>query len=69
MTQYISKDGDMVDEIAFNYYGTTASLVVEQLLEANFGLADYGPTLPAGIVIELPEIDTTQKTTGVRLWD
>lgn len=68
MTTYRTSDGDMIDEIAFKQYGTTASGVVEQLLAANPGLSAAGPLLPAGLVITLPVIDTTQKVQGVRLW-
>lgn len=68
MTTYRTSDGDMADEIAFRHYGTTSSGVVEQLLAANPGLADYGPVLPAGLVITLPVTDTVTKTEGLRLW-
>ena len=66
---YITSDGEMVDQIAFAYYGSTANRVVEQLLEANPGLADYGPALPAGVAITLPVIDAPAETQGVKLWD
>ncbi len=68
MTTYRTSDGDMVDEIAFKQYGTTAGGVVEKLLAANPGLADQGPLLPAGIIITLPPIDKAKKLQGVRLW-
>jgi phage tail protein X len=68
MTTYRTSDGDMADEIAFKHYGTTDGRVVEQLLEANPGLSDIGPVLPAGLVITLPDIDTTAKQEGLRLW-
>lgn len=69
MNTYSTSDGDMADEIAFKQYGTTAGRVVEQLLDANPGLADRGPVLPAGVVIVLPGIDVTAKATGTKLWD
>jgi phage tail protein X len=69
MNTYSTSDGDMVDEIAFKHYGTTAGRVVEQLLDANPGLADRGPVLPAGVVIALPDIDVTAKAIGTKLWD
>lgn len=68
MTTYRTSDGDMADEIAFKHYGTTAGGVVEKLMAANPGLADYGPLLPAGLVITLPDTDTVTKTEGLRLW-
>ncbi len=66
---YITKDGDTVDLIAWNYYGSGVARSTEQILEANRGLADYGPQLPSGLVITLPAIDTTVKTGGVVLWE
>lgn len=69
MNQYRASQGDTVDFIAWRVYGTQGSQVVEQLLEANPGLADIGPVLPAGTLVNCPEIDTTQKAQGTRLWD
>lgn len=68
MTTYLTRDGDMADEIAFKQYGTTDGGVVEKLLAANPGLAAFGPLLPQGVIITLPEIDVVQKTQGVTLW-
>lgn len=69
MTTYITSDGDTADLIAWKYYGATSAGVVEKLLDANAGLADYGPVLPAGVSVSLPEIDVAAKTQGVKLWD
>ena len=66
--QYRTQTGDMVDYIAWKHYGTTDRGVVEKLLEANKGLSDYGPLLPAGVLVNLPEINTTQAVRGVKLW-
>ena len=67
--QYRTKEGDTADEIAWRYYGTSAGQVVEKLLDANKGLADYGPVLPAGVIVVLPEFDTAERMQGVKLWD
>lgn len=53
---YRTQDGDMVDEICWLYYGRTRG-TVERVLEANKGLADRGPILPAGVLITLPTIE------------
>lgn len=68
MITYITKDGDTADYIAWKHYGTTGARVVEQLLEANKGLADSA-ILSAGIEVVLPEISATEEATGVKLWD
>lgn len=66
---YTTSDGDTADYIAWKHYGTTEGRVTEQLLEANRGLADQGPTLPAGLAVRLPVIAPDAKKAGVRLWD
>lgn len=69
MQTYITKEGDTADYIAWKYYGNQDAGTVETLLVANKGLADRGPVLPAGLVINLPEIKTPATTQGVKLWD
>lgn len=66
---YRTSDGETADYIAWKHYQTQSGRVVEQLLDANPGLADYGPTLPANILITLPEIDLETAAEVVRLWD
>ena len=66
---YIASAGDTVDFIAWRYYGTQDARVVERVLEANKGLADLGPELPAGTRVTLPELDTRGEQAGVKLWD
>lgn len=66
---YRTSDGDTADYIAWKQYGSQDGQIVEQLLEANPGLADLGPVLPAGVLITLPDITPATDTTAVRLWD
>ena len=68
-TTYTTKDGDVADDIAWNYYGTRDGLVVEQLLASNKGLSDYGPILPAGVIVTLPVIIVQPTSQSVKLWD
>lgn len=67
--QYIASEGDTVDYIAWRVYGTQEARVVEQLLDANPGVADLGPVLPAGTTLTLPTLDTSTERAGVKLWD
>lgn len=69
MQSYVTSEGDQVDAIAAKYYGSTSNRVSEQVLEANPGLADYGPALPAGLIIALPDIASPAQKQGIRLWD
>lgn len=68
-TIYTTREGDTVDFIAWRYYGRASNQLTEGVLLANPGLADYGPLLPAGIEVTLPEAQAPGKTEGVRLWD
>lgn len=68
MATYITKDGDTVDYIAWKFYGHQDRQTVEQVLEANHGLADYGAALPPNLRVELPELVTPVATPGVKLW-
>ena len=67
MSEYRTQYNDMVDAICYKFYGVS-SKAVEIIYEANRGLADYGPLLPAGLIIELPDIELVTVTT-VKLWD
>jgi phage tail protein X len=69
MDKYVTSEGDTMDDIAWNYYGSTANRVVEQVLVANPGLADLGPVLPAGVTITLPAVAAPAEVQGVKLWD
>lgn len=64
-----SVQGDTVDLICWRHYGRTAG-VMEQVLEANRGLADLGPTLPMGTIIKLPPQPVPAGSRKVvQLWD
>lgn len=69
MIEYLTSEGDTADYIAWKHYGTQDGNVVEQLIDANPGLADRGPVLAAGVVVYLPEIENAGVTQGVKLWD
>jgi len=63
---YITRDGDVLDDVCWRHYRRADALI--QVLEANMGLADIGPVLPAGVRIELPDIPVVAKS-EVSLWD
>ncbi len=50
---YRTKEGDVVDGICYQQY--QRSDLTPQIYEMNSALVDYGPVLPAGLFIELPE--------------
>jgi phage tail protein X len=67
--EYVTKDGDTADLIAWNYYGTRDGLVVEQMLAANLNLAGMGPLLPAGVTVTLPDLAIPATQASIKLWD
>ena len=69
MPAVIANQGDTVDAICWRYYGRTAG-VTEAVLEANPGLADLGPILPQGVMVNMPEAQSTAPVRQmVNLWD
>lgn len=64
---YITRDGDMLDQVCLAYYGSVAPL--PQVLAANPQLADQPPVLPSGVAITLPAVQPVTQTPAVRLWD
>ncbi len=69
MTSVRAQQGDTVDAICWRFYGRTSG-VTEAVLEANPGLAEQGPVLPMGQIVNMPDVaepDTQQQS--VNLWD
>lgn len=60
--------GDTVDAICQRVYGRTAG-VTEAVLAANPGLADFGPVLPHGTELDMPDISPQPAIRMVQLWD
>ncbi|AVJ23961.1 MULTISPECIES: tail protein X [Pseudomonas] len=64
-----TNQNDTVDALCWRFYGRTAG-VTEAVLEANPGLADYGPILPHGLVVNMPEAQTSApQRQMVQLWN
>ena len=69
MTTYRTSEGDIIDAVCRRHYGREAG-AVEAVLEANPGLAELGPVLPAGTLVELPELPRPLEIIEtVKLWD
>lgn len=66
---YDTVDGDMVDEIAWAFYGPHRHMT-EEVFAANPGLADGPVRLPAGVKVSLPPPPpVVQPIETIRLWD
>lgn len=64
-----AKQGDTIDVICQRYYGRT-SAVTELVLDSNPGLAELGPILPQGTMVELPDVaPPPQNNNMIQLWD
>lgn len=69
MPTVLANQGDTVDAICWRYYGRTAG-VVEQVFDTNPGLADFGPVIPHGTRITLPDAaPQAEQRQVVNLWD
>lgn len=64
-----TNQNDTVDALCWRFYGRTAG-VTEAVLDTNPGLADHGPILPQGLVVNMPEAQTSvPQRQMVQLWD
>lgn len=71
MTEYESREGDMLDEIAARFYGVVNDEVINAVLAANPGAAALGPRLPLGTIVRLPALKREDAMTAapvVKLW-
>ena len=68
MTTYITKDGDQIDAIAYQYYNGMPG-AYEAVLKANRGLSALPHPLKAGIEIYLPELEPPAEKEEINLWD
>ncbi|TYL43709.1 tail protein X [Dickeya sp. ws52] len=66
--QVRAQQHDTVDALCWRHYGRTAGLT-EQVLAVNPGLADIGPILPHGLLVELPDVEPSATTETLQLWD
>lgn len=64
-----ARQGDTLDALCWRHLGVTRD-VVELALELNPGLADFGPIIPHGTPVELPEPPSRASVVPtVQLWD
>ena len=63
---YRCQEGDTLDRICWLHYGRESA--VPRVIEANPGISDLGPYLPAGTLVTLPDLADPPRQT-VQLWD
>lgn len=64
-----SRDGDSISLILYMGLGRTDDEAEKALFDVNQGLEEYGPVLPAGVVINLPELSLSEPEKVVNVWD
>lgn len=64
-----SRDGDSVSLLIWLALKVDDDNTEEALYKLNPGLEEYGPILPAGIEIVLPELSTPEPAKVVNVWD
>lgn len=70
MSDYITRQGDTLDFLCWRHYGTERGGTVEAVLNANPGIGDYGPVLPAGVAVVLPDlVQPAQAEAVINLWE
>ena len=63
MREYYTTEGDRLDQIVFNYYGTLTPALLSAVYRANQNIADHPEPFEAGIKILLPQIDVSDVET------
>lgn len=66
-TQYLTREGDVLDKICWNYYGRTKGTVEATLLRNRTTLSFYRSLLPAGVLLVLPVVSLPDS--GIKLWN
>jgi len=61
MPSYSTKDGDVLDDICYRYYGASSEYT-EAVLAANPILLKHDLILPSGITIELPDLPNIEES-------
>lgn len=64
---YVTVEGDTVDLIVFERFGSSVG-ATEAVLAANPGLADQPPILPGGLTVRLPLPGVAERSQSTRLW-
>ncbi|KQN46880.1 phage tail protein [Serratia sp. Leaf50] len=69
-TNYLTREGDVLDAICFKHYGAVnVSQTLVAVLDANPGLSELDAVYLAGISIHLPILDLPLASSAIQLWD
>lgn len=65
--QYLTRSGDCLDLICLQYYQRADSETLQAVIRHNYWLREQPAMLPAGLIIELPNLPAPKPAT-VTLW-
>ena len=63
MREYFTLEGDRLDKIVFDYYGSLTPALLTAVYEANQNITDHEQPFSQGVKILLPEIDVSDVET------
>jgi phage tail protein X len=69
MMQVRSIAGDTVGTLLFRHLGRDDDEAEAAFYAVNTGVAKYGPVLPSGVVVNIPDIAPPPLQTVVSVWD
>ncbi|WP_414500062.1 MULTISPECIES: tail protein X [unclassified Zymobacter] len=66
-----TRAGDTVNALLYRETGRSDDDAEEALWALNLGLAEYGPILPAGVIVRLPVLEArdAEVRQAVTVWD
>ena len=69
MDEATTQENDTLDSVIFRSLGIVTDELLEEAYTLNPDLADYGETLPAGVVVKLPPLSTVAVKPTIKLYD
>jgi phage tail protein X len=69
MKSVVSKAGDSVGLLAHLHLGRDDDETEEAIYDSNPGLAKYGPVLPSGVTVLIPDMPEAPLAKAVNIWD
>mgnify|MGYP000042640327 CR=1 FL=1 len=69
MRKVLSRDGDTVPLVLWLSLGRSDDEVEEEFYRLNPGVESYGPVLPKGVELKLPDSVRVEPAKVVNVWD
>ena len=69
MNEETTLDGDTLDQVIYRALGRVDESLLEQTYLLNPELSEYGPVLPEGVIVKLPDSPAETVTPTIHLWN